>query len=52
MENNQEVTAQGGRIGHRSGKSNRDPLLSVNIGAPKIFWNACYIKFYAYESYT
>lgn len=41
MENNQEVTAQGGRIGHRSGKSNRDPLLSVNIGAPKIFWNAC-----------
>ena len=41
MENNQEVTAQGGRIGHRSGKSNRDPLLSVNIGAAKIFWNAC-----------
>ena len=41
MENNQEVTAQGGRISHRSGKSNRDPLRSINIGAPNIFWNAC-----------
>jgi len=41
MENNQEVTAQGGKIGHRSGKSNRDPLRPVNIGSPKIFWNAC-----------
>jgi hypothetical protein len=41
MENNQEVTAQGGKIGHRSGKSNRDPLRPVNIGDSKIFWNAC-----------
>jgi hypothetical protein len=41
MENNQEVTAQGGKIGHRSGKSNRDPLRPVNIGGSKIFWNAC-----------
>jgi len=41
MENNQEVTAQGGKIGHRSGKSNLDPLRPVNIGDSKIFWNAC-----------
>jgi len=41
MENNQEVTAQGGRFGHRSGKSNPDPLRPVNIGDSKIFWNAC-----------